>query len=166
MRTGGTSPDANRYFRAMKVVPFLVILFLLGACNVLPRDPDGTLNMIERSGVIRVGIVADPDPIDTQRASQLIRHLESRTHAKARIVEGAAEPLIGGLENGKLDLLIGPFARDTPIKSIVALGPPLASRAIKGGRIDLVAVMRNGENRWIMLVEESSRAVASVTSKQ
>lgn len=166
MRTSGTSINANRYFRVMKAAPFLVLPFLLAACDVLPRDPDGTLNSIQRSGVIRVGIMADPHPIDMQRASQLIHHLESRTHAKASIVEGAAEPLIGGLENGKLDMLIGPFARDTPIKSIVALGPPLASRTLGEERIDLVAVMPNGENRWIMLVEKSSRAVAPVASRQ
>lgn len=150
----------------MKAVLFPVVLLLLGACNLLPHDPEGTLSNIERSGVLRVGMVADPNPIDAQRANQLIHHLEASTHAKARIVEGAAEPLIGGLENGKLDLLIGPFASDTPIKTIVALGPPLASRASKDDRIDLVAVMRNGENRWIMLVEKSSRAVAAVASQQ
>lgn len=150
----------------MKAAPFLFIPFLLAACDLLPRDPDGTLNSIEHSGVIRVAMVADPDPIDRRRASQLIRQLESRTHAKARIIEGATEPLIGELENGKLDVLIGPFAQDTPIKSVVALGPPLASRKMGEGRIDLVAAMRNGENRWIMLVEESSRAVAPMASQQ
>lgn len=37
----------------------------------------------------------------SQRASQLIHHLEARTHATARIVGGAAPPLIGGIGNGK-----------------------------------------------------------------
>jgi len=141
-----------------------LLLFALAACGAFPRDPEETLRTIERDHLIRVGLVADPHPIDDGRARALIGMVERQTQARAQIETGATEPLLMKLDRGELDMVIGPVSKDTPWRTDVALGPPLAIRGTKDDRTELVAAMRNGENRWIMLVERASRAVAPEAS--
>lgn len=136
-----------------------MLLLALGGCNALPRDPEGTLARVEASRVIRVGLVDDAG-VDGVAPARLIRALGQATGARARIVPGAQEPLFAALDQGRLDLVIGPFAKDSPWARHVALAPPIAAGGEGEERIELAAAARNGENRWIMLVERSSRAVA------
>lgn len=113
-----------------------------------------------RSGTLRVGLIDDPRPFDRGRTATLIARLAQETGAKPRIARGAAEPLLADLEAGRLDLVIGPFTADSPWKIMVALGPPLATSGPEGARLQWQAAARNGENRWIMTVEQASRAIA------
>lgn len=76
------------------------------------------------------------------------------------IERGDAEGLLKGLEQGRLDLVLGRFEKKSPWLSLVTFSPPL--RVEKEGKetFHLAAAMRNGENAWIGLVEREARDVA------
>lgn len=139
------------------VMRYLAIpaLALLAGCNSLPRDPDGTLDRIRQQHRLTVGWVdgASPPPV----VSRFLEEVARDTHAAITLRSGAAEPLLAQVRDGRLDLLIGPFEKDSPWASDVAFGPPLARGA---GEIEIKAAARNGENRWIMLVERAARTVS------
>ncbi|MDX3901029.1 MAG: hypothetical protein QHC40_11065 [Sphingobium sp.] len=144
----------------MKVAFLFPALLLLGGCHALPRDPDGTSTQIMRSGILRVGLIDDPHPFDRGQTAALIARLAQETGAKPQTARGAAEPLLADLDAGRLDLVIGPFAADSPWKTMVALAPPLAASGTDDAPLQWQAAARNGENRWIMTVEQASRAIA------
>lgn len=150
----------------MKVLALICVLSALAGCSALPRDPDGTLDRVRDSGMMKVGIVETPGAALPAPARALLARLSAATGAKPQLMPGAAEPLLMALEAGKLDLVVGNFAHDTPWTQRVALSPPLAVRGAKEMRIDLIAAMPPGENRWIMLVENSVRAVAPTAAAQ
>ena len=131
----------------------------LAGCSALPRDTAGTTERVRTRHVIRVGYthLVGYSP----RASAFLAELEARSHARAVTREGEQEQLLTELENGVLDLVVAPFDPHTPWADRVALAPPLVDRAGEDGairRLPIRAAGRNGEHRWMMLVEESSRA--------
>lgn len=143
----------------MKALILLLGALALSACDSLPRDPDRTLEKIQQSDIIRVGLVA-PASADLGKTKTLLVALERKTGARAQMIYGAAEPLLKSLDEGDIDIVIGPFAKETPWASEVAFGPPLASHGSDDDPVEIKAAMRNGENRWIMLVESASRSVS------
>ena len=96
------------------------MLVLLGGCGDYPRDVAHTSDRVKASGVIRVGLVAGGDA-DTARA--YIARVERATGARARATTGASEHLLARLEDGQLDLVLGPFAKDSPWADDVATDP-------------------------------------------
>ena len=78
------------------------------------------------------------------------------TGATPRLEEGASEPLLIALEEGKLDLVIGPLSPESPWVSRVALLEPIGE-TVTPQRLSLTPIARNGENRWIMLLEAEAR---------
>lgn len=137
----------------------LLPLLLLAGCNGLPRDTAGTLDRIHARGDIRIGIVVDPAG-EPQPARALMARVSHDAGARASLVPGSAEPLLVALEQGRLDLVIGPFAEESPWAARVTLAPPVAGRREGGTPILTRAAIRNGENRWAMLVESASRRQA------
>ncbi|MET0365017.1 MAG: hypothetical protein ABW169_10220 [Sphingobium sp.] len=89
--------------------------------------------------------------------ARLLDKISRDTQAAIAVRSGAAEPLLADVRDGKLDLVIGPFEKDSSWATDVAFGPPLARGA---GDIEFKAAARNGENRWIMLVERAARSVS------
>lgn len=144
----------------------LPLLLLATGCDALPRDAESTLDRIEASHRMTIGVVAGLPLSRTDRAARLIQSLERETGARATIVRDAGEPMLVALRDGRLDLVIAPVAADSPWAIEVAFGPPLAITGEGDARLDLVAAMRNGENRWVMLVERSSRAIAPDTASR
>jgi DNA-binding transcriptional LysR family regulator len=133
----------------------LFTLAVLASCNNLPRDPDGTLDRIRQQRQLTVGLV--DGATSPQVVVRLLDKISHDTQAAIAIRSRAAEPLLAEVRDGKLDLIIGPFEKDSPWATDVAFGPPLAHGA---GDIEIKAAMRNGENRWIMLVERAARSVS------
>jgi hypothetical protein len=139
----------------------LLLLFLLPACDALPRDPEGTLHRVESTQRFTVGMTRQ------SREGQILVHaIERRTGAKAQWRSGDAEPMLQALSKGKLDLVIGAFAKDSPWATDVAFAPALISIGPQDKPIEIKAAMRNGENRWIMTVERASRAIAQEARAQ
>ncbi|MHA4837646.1 hypothetical protein [Sphingopyxis sp. MSC1_008] len=131
----------------------------LAACDRFPSDPEHSLDEIRARSTIRVGAAADVPP----EASSLLRMLETATGAQARRTSGPVEPLLQAVENGDLDLVIAPFRADTPVSTTNALSPPIRTDGKGKNAIEWRAAMRNGENRWISLVEIKARQVAGNT---
>lgn len=130
-----------------------LIALPLAACDALPKDPDGTLTAIEARGDIRVAATAPLPP----EALRLLDQLQKRTHAIPRVQTGELEPMLVRLDGGGIDLVIAPFRKDTLLEAGAALSPPLATTGQGKKAIEWRAAMKNGENRWISLVEASTR---------
>jgi hypothetical protein len=133
-------------------------LALVAACGSLPRDVEGTSERVEASRVVRVGLfhglLAGPD---RARAAAWLDRLGRATGARPQFVTGAAEPLLARLQAGELDLVIGEVALDSPWVDEVAVIEPLATHEVGGRTIGLSPIARNGENRWIVLLEREVR---------
>jgi hypothetical protein len=133
-------------------------IVLLAACGVSPRDIEDTRSRVETSRIVRVGIfqsaLAGPDRL---RALVFLDRLRRATGASPQAVTGAAEPLLARLEAGELDLVIGEIATDSPWVTAVAVIEPLTEHQVGGRTIGLSPIARNGENRWIMLLEREVR---------
>jgi len=131
---------------------------LLPACGAYPRDIDGTSERVRAAGIVRVGLIAGPATArDRALIGAYLGRVGRAAGAAPRIVTGGAEPLLAGLEADRLDLVLGEIAADSPWVSDVAVIEPLAERVIERRRIGLSPIARNGENRWIMLLEREAR---------
>lgn len=143
----------------------LIGLCLLAACDALPRDPEGTSKRILETRQFSVSLT-DAALRGNAAASRLITQLEKQTGARAIVRSGSVEPTLQAATKGQVDLVIGQFRRDSPWRTEIAFGPPLASFGPKDDPIELKAAVRNGENRWLMTVERASRAISSGSRAQ
>jgi hypothetical protein len=133
----------------------------LAACDRLPMDPDGTLDRVRAERRFRVGLIATGDsPAGVRPEAAFLARVARATGARPVVKQGASEPLLLDLEDGGLDLVIGPLSSESPWLQRVALLPSLGAAA---GPHDVLftPIARNGENRWIMLLEREARAVAA-----
>ncbi|MGA9583273.1 MAG: hypothetical protein WBR13_15035 [Allosphingosinicella sp.] len=142
----------------MKSALLLAAALLVGGCDSIPADPDGTLDRVREERRFRVGLIASSAaPLAPDRARDLLARLSRATGASPQLEEGPAEPLLTKLEEGELDLVVGEFAKKSPWAAQVALTDPIASN----GPYILAAAAKHGENAWIALVHREARAVAS-----
>ena len=146
--------NRKRAFRLQRW-PILACL-ALAACGPYPRDVSGTLDRIEQSGRVRVGL-ADLRLEHRSAAEAFIGRLEQTTSARAQVETGHLEGQLARLEEGELDLVIGELAEDTPWAPSVAIVEPLRQRREGKRLIGLSPVAANGENRWIGLLEREVR---------
>ena len=137
-------------------------VLLLSGCDSYPRDINGTRDRVEAGRVIRVGLFQESlaGPNRGLAAAYLAR-LSRATGARPQIQTGAAEPLLARLEAGELDLAIGEIAGDSPWIDGVAVIEPLAEHRLGDRTIGLSPIARNGENRWVMLLEREARDMRS-----
>lgn len=132
----------------------------LVGCDALPRDPDHTLERVRSERLFRVGIIADGDGAIDGQGAAFIARVSQATGAKAAVRQGASEPLLLDLKAGKLDLVLGQVSPDSPWAPEVAILAPL-SEATAPHHLILSPIARNGENRWIMLLEAADDAVSA-----
>jgi hypothetical protein len=131
----------------------------LAACDRLPMDPDGTLDRVRAERRFRVGLIATGDfPVGAERQAAFLARVARATGATPLLKKGASEPLLIELEEGGLDLVVGPLAPESPWVGRVALLEPIAETG-EPQPLALTAIARNGENRWIMLLEAEARAL-------
>ena len=146
--------------------PILLFMLLCAAagCDSIPADPEGTLDRIRSERSFRVGLIASGDsPVGAERQRAYISRVAQATGATPRIKQGASEPLLIELEEGKLDLVIGPLSPESPWLGRVSLLEPIGE-TIAPQRLALTPIARNGENRWIMLLEAEARPFARRTT--
>lgn len=139
----------------MRFVLAAVTIALTG-CADIPRDPERTEALVRETKAIRLGWVtaAAPDP----KALETLARIEEQTGARIQSKQGDSETLLRELEEGKIDLVYGHFAMDTPWMKQVHLGRALGWRAEPPKHVDAPRfVYRNGENGWIMRVETTAR---------
>jgi len=145
----------------MKSLPLTVCLAaVLAGCGSLPRDPDGTLGRVRSEHIFRVGIISDGGtPAGDAEMAAFLARVSRATGARATVRRGASEPLLLDLEAGGLDLVLGPLAPKSPWADEVAILRPIAE-PIAPQHLVVTPIVRNGENRWIMLLEREADAVA------
>jgi hypothetical protein len=145
----------------MKWRPALCAALALAACDRLPQDPDGTLDRVKAERRFRVGLIATGGtPVGAERESAFLGRIARVTGAAPVLKQGATEPLLLELENGGLDLVVGPLSPESPWVGKVALIRPIGE-TLEPQHLLLTPIARNGENRWIMLLEREARAVAA-----
>jgi hypothetical protein len=133
----------------------------LAGCDSLPKDPDGTLDRVKAQRSFRVGLIATGDTeIGTDRRDAFLGRVARATGAAPAVKEGATEPLLLELQDGKLDLVVGIVSPDSPWVDRVAQLQPIGE-TLAPQHLLLTPMARNGENRWIMLLEREARAVAA-----
>lgn len=147
-----------------KLLPTACLLLL--ACDALPRDPEGTSERIAQSRVIRVGLATGGGDFGRAASARLLDRLARETGARPQLRAGATEPLFTDLQQARLDVVLAPLSPKSPWATMVALSPPLATRGEGEEKLDQYAVLRNGENRWIMTVEKAARAAADPGADQ
>ena len=135
---------------------FIFACLALAACGPYPRDVSGTLDRIEQTDQFRVGF-AELSREDEQMASAFVERLEQATEAEAEIDTGSLERQLARLEEGELDIVVGEFAAETPWATPVTILEPLSTRRVGTRTLDLSPAARNGENRWIALLEREIR---------
>jgi len=127
----------------------------LASCG-LPRDPERTADTVRANGVLRLGMVAG-DERDEAAERQLAA--AAREHgAVVRRRTASAHELLRDLEDGGLDLVYGRFPADSPWATRIHLGR--VPRQLAEPPEDVAAprfAFRNGENGWIMAVEQQHR---------
>ena len=101
--------------------------------------------------------LTDIEASDRPSALALVQRLAEATGATAAVSTGQVEDQLARLEDGQLDLVVGRFAEDSPWLSAVAILEPLSSRKVGQRTLNLAPVARNGENRWVALVEREIR---------
>ena len=114
----------------------------LGGCELpqdVPRDPDGTLNRV-RDGTMRVGVtdhdpwvrLGDPDaPYGVEPV--LLRRFAATLGADVEWVAGSEEELMGAMQEGQLDIVVGGLTMKSPWKKEAALTRPyLTTRLLVG----------------------------------
>lgn len=141
-----------------RLVAIAAVVTALGACDSYPRDVEGTLKAVQRDKVIRVGMIsAGLSSRAHAAAATYLQRIAAATGARPAIAAGSAEPLLAQLEQGKLDLVIGDFALDTPWMDDVSVLEPIATYRVGKRELGLSPVARNGENAWIMTLERAVR---------
>ena len=132
---------------------------VLAGCDRLPQDPDGTLDRVRAERQFRVGLIATGDTaIGREEAAAFLSRVAAATGAAPVVKEGASEPLLLDLKGGELDLIVGPLSPESPWLGKVTLLRPIGE-SLAPQHLLLTPIARNGENRWIMLLEREARAV-------
>jgi hypothetical protein len=108
---------------------------------------------------VRIGLT-HLRPDDELAARRFLARIEHATGAEAALDRGLAESQLARLEEGNLDLVISEFAADSPWAGSVTIVEPLATRRSGKRTFELAPVVRNGENRWVALVEREVRAMS------
>lgn len=133
-----------------------IAVLALAGCADIPRDPEGTEALVRKTGAIRIGwtMGAQPDPAVLVALGKL--QSETGASIQSRVADG--ETLLSELEDGKLDLVYGRYAMDSPWAPKVHLGRALGLREEPAKTVAAPRfAMRNGENGWIMRVEKAAR---------
>ncbi len=126
-------------------------MLVLTGCAELPWDPEGTLDRVEKSKVLRAGVVSSAGGT-AQTYDRFLELIARETGSETRIARGSAEELLPKIEKGELDIVVGHFAADTPWAKRVTIMPTPRQMGVEDGRPAPAAVIRNGENGWVALV--------------
>ena len=138
---------------------FVIALIVgLAGCGI-PKDPEGTLDRVERTGALR----AAASPAEGRVAIDG----EQVTGVEPTYVEGFAESLgaevewhvmgeegaVDALERGEVDVLVGGLTADNPHGAKLSLTRPYATTVEHGETVEHVMAVRMGENAMLSELE-------------
>lgn len=134
------------------------LLLLLTGCERIPADQAGTLDRVTQERIFRVGL-ADGRSGQATEAALLLQRVADRTGASPEIERASLERLLSQLEKGRTDLVLAEVEKKSPWAKTVTLVKPPVARTGTEAELQLTAIARNGENRWIQLLHEEAKAV-------
>ncbi len=138
----------------MKMLGLLALAATASGCDEFPKDIAGTTEGVLARGAMRAGIVAGGPAVE-ERA--LVERLANSMSVDADIRDGATEDLIQRLNAGEIDVVVGEFAKSTPWSTRTAMTSSARAIAPPKDHPVLRALVRPGENRWLILVERTVR---------
>lgn len=133
-----------------------VLAIAVAGCADFPRDPERTEALVRESKALRLGWVANAAP--EPQALEVLARIEKAAGARIQSKQADSETLLRELEEGKIDLVFGSFAMDSPWAKHVHLGKAIGWRAEPPKHVAAPRfAYRSGENGWIMRVERAAR---------
>lgn len=137
----------------------VAMLAVTCGCSGLPRDPDGTLERVQETAVLRVGaspseglVEVDGDAVTGTEADIVTAYARS-LGAEVRWRVGGEEELVTAMEAGEVDVLIGGLSDTSPWADKVSLTQPYAESADHGERVKHVMAVPLGENAMLVSLE-------------
>jgi polar amino acid transport system substrate-binding protein len=116
---GSDVPTGRRYFWVPLVAVFALVVLVAAGCD-FPRDPRGTLEGVQKSGTMSVGVVGN-DPwtrMEEGHASgvevELLKGFARELGTEASFVPGTTPELLEAARQGEVDVLIGGFTSTSP----------------------------------------------------
>lgn len=143
-----------------KLLVFAVSVALaLSGCGI-PRDPDGTLDRARQRGQLVVGashsepvLVVDGDEVSGPEA-ELVTEFADAHGMSVRWVPGGEEKLVGMMEHGQIDLIVGGLTAQSPWSKKVGLTRPWTEGVDDCGEpIERVIAVPLGENALLSELE-------------
>ncbi|WP_314856402.1 transporter substrate-binding domain-containing protein [uncultured Microbacterium sp.] len=138
--------------RAVRAGAGILVALALTGCGVaIPADPDGTLETVRSSGVLRAGASPSDDVLrleDGEPSGPLADLVEGFARQQGASVEwtvGSEETLVDQLEQGELDLVAGGMTDATPWVDLVSVTRGYSGIDGADGR-SLVFLLPLGEN--------------------
>ncbi len=138
--------------RAVRAGAGILLALALTGCGVaIPADPDGTLETVRSSGVLRAGASPSDDVLrleDGEPSGPLADLVEGFARQQGASVEwtvGSEETLVDQLEQGELDLVAGGMTDATPWVDRVSVTRGYSGIDGADGR-SLVFLLPLGEN--------------------
>lgn len=147
--------------RVMTLRFFLLptIALALAACDSLPRDASETTERIERGGAMRVAVM--PGTPDAAPALALLGDYAARHRARLVRVSAHGEHALRWLDEGKVDAVVGHFAKASPWQAEVALSKPVGRTEPDDSAQPVLRIARrNGENALILATDRAIAAAA------
>lgn len=142
-------------------VALTTTVLTLAACGVtVPTDPDGTLDAV-RGGELRVGVsphepwtVVPGDGPPTGLEVDLVAGFADTLDAEVTWTTGGEEELVGDLEDGALDLVVGGLTASTPWTSKAAVTVSYVTVTDPDGKPEgHVMLAPMGENAFLVELE-------------
>lgn len=142
----------------MRTLPLLLVsMFLLAGCDSLPRDASDTTSHIRELGTIRVAIM--PGTPDADGALTLLRNFAQTQDAKIAIETRHGEHALTALGEGRIEAVVGHFAKKSPWQTHVALSAAVGQPEPDDSHKPVLRIARrNGENGLILALD---RAIAT-----
>ena len=138
-----------------------LVVLTLAACDVtVPTDPDGTLDAV-RGGELRAGVsphepwtAVGPAGTPTGLEVDLVEDFARTLDADVVWTPGGEEELVGDLERGDLDLVVGGFSASTPWTSKAAVTVAYVTVTDPDGKPEgHVMLAPMGENAFLVELE-------------
>jgi ABC-type amino acid transport substrate-binding protein len=136
----------------------LLWLGLATAACGLPRDPEGTLDRLHATGLLRAGAVPNPPWVIVRGGAvsgpeaAIVEAFAARHGAAVTWVVGAEERLVERLEERELDLVVGGFTQRNPSLSRASASRPLYESSPGKRHVVLVAP---GENGFLLALDRA-----------
>lgn len=155
--------QAMKRMRSVHAIIVLVVTMLSACAIEVPADPEGTLNNVT-GAVLRVGATENApwvdvpdgtpgDVVPTGSEAALVESFAQSLGAEISWLTGSEATLVGALERGEIDMVIGGFDAQTLWSKKAAVTVPYLESPGPDGPIKHVMLVRMGENRFLVTLE-------------